>query len=200
MFFSRRNKDKFDAESDDDTCLIEMARVDESGFGLLYERYFQRIYNYCLRRVEQPEEAEDLTSLIFTRAWAGLDNFRGGSVAAWLFQIAHNSVANHLRGRKSLVSLEVAVTSGWTDLLAEPDEGTLDKLVRREERQEVAKLIAALPAQQRELLALSVAGKLTAREIGQVLGKSEGAVWMAFHRVVQRLRAEYMRQNQGEEV
>ena len=39
------------------------------------------------------------------------------------------------------------------------------------------------------LLALLVAGELTAREAGEVLGKSEAAVWMAFHRIVKRLRA-----------
>jgi DNA-directed RNA polymerase specialized sigma24 family protein len=48
------------------------------------------------------------------------------------------------------------------------------------------------------LLALRVAGELSAKDIGAVLGKSEGAVRVALHRVVQHLRAAYQ-QSEGEE-
>ena len=200
MFFSRRQVEP-DTPPQDDARLLERAKSNPADFALLYERYFARIYNYCLRRVDQPEEAEDVTSLVFTRAWAGLAGYRGGSVAAWFFQIAHHAVANHLRlrGRKPQISLEVAVTNGWTDNLIEPDDGILEKIVQLEERQQLAGLIAALPPEQRELLALSIAGGLTAKEVGQVVGKSEGAVWMALHRIVQRLRSEYQRQFLAEE-
>ncbi len=199
MFFTRRHQAEPDAPPLDDALLLERAKSNPADFALLYERYFSRIYSYCLRRVGQPEEAEDVTSLVFTRAWAGLAGYRGGSVAAWFFQIAHNAVANHLRGRKPQISLEVAIISGWTDNLIEPDDGILEKIVQLEERKQLAGLIAALPPEQRELLALSVAGGLTAKEVGHVLGKSEGAVWMALHRIVQRLRTEYQRQFLAEE-
>ena len=85
---------------------MEQARTELNAFSPLYEAYCQRIYAYCLRRTGQPEEAEDLTSLVFTRALTGLNGYRGGSVAAWLFQIAHNAVANHLRDRPARLSFE----------------------------------------------------------------------------------------------
>jgi RNA polymerase sigma-70 factor (ECF subfamily) len=64
-------------------------------------------------------------------------------------------------------------------------------LVRAEDRERVDRLIAALPEAQRELLALRVAGELSAKEIGAVLGKSEGAVRVALYRTMQQLRAAY---------
>src|SRR4051794_13309049 len=106
MFFKRRNQARVTNQN--------QASESEGGafdFDLLYEKYVERIYNYCLRRVGQTQEAEDLASVIFTRAWAGLSTYRGGSEAAWLFKIAHNTVANHLRARKPQVSLDVLVTS-----------------------------------------------------------------------------------------
>ncbi|HEX2916058.1 MAG TPA: RNA polymerase sigma factor [Chloroflexia bacterium] len=194
MFFKRRSNTGPDAQPDEDAHLLEQAKIDPACFGLLYERYFQRIYYYCLRRLSSPEEAEDVTSLVFTRAWAGIEGYRGGSVAAWFFQIAHNTVANHLRGKRPQLSLEGTGTGDWGDSLADPEEAVLERLVQHEKHKQVAELIAALPPEQRELLALSIAGGLTAKEVGQVLGKSEGAVWMAFHRIVKKLKAEYQRQ------
>lgn len=199
IFFPRRNKaEEPDSSFDEEAALLERAKNNPADFMPVYELYFSRIYSYCRYRLSQPEEAEDVTSLIFTRALAGLDTYRGGSVAAWLFKIAHNAVANHLRSRRPQVSLEVAVTSGWTDHLAAPGDETLEKLVQLEEREQLASLIATLPAEQRELLSLSIAGQLTAKEVGQVLGKSEGAIWTAFHRIVQRLKAEYRRQEEDD--
>ena len=183
MFFKRRKQPGLDNPYGEN-----LSEAGSPDFDLLYEKYVERIYNYCLRRVGQTQEAEDLASQVFTRAWANLSTYRGGSEAAWLFKIAHNTVANHLRARKPQVSLEVLVTTGGADFPAGSDEEMLDRLIRQENRAELAALIETLNPAQRELLALSVAGGLTAREVGEVLGKSEAAIWMAFHRIIQRLR------------
>lgn len=170
--------------ADEESRLIEQARTTPTAFGPLYEHYFARIYRYCTRRVQNAQEAEDLTSLIFTRALSNLRHYRGGSFAAWLFQIAHNAIANHRRDQRSQFSLEQAeqVSSG---------DSTLDDLIDLDEFQCVARLIATLSDDQRELLALRIAGELSAKEIGVVLGKSEGAVRVALHRIIQQLRTGY---------
>ena len=90
---------------------MQMAQRDPALFAPLYERYFQRVYAYCLRRVGNTragsaQEAEDLCSQVFTRALAGLKSYRGGIVAAWLFQIAHNVLANHYRGQQIALPLD----------------------------------------------------------------------------------------------
>lgn len=177
-------------ERDDEAQIIAQARYEPEEFGPLYERYFPRIYAYCLRRTGRPEEAEDLTSQVFTSALSGLNNYRGGSFVAWLFRIAHNATVNHLRKRKPQAGFDSALE------MAGPDQDTLEKLVEVEERQRVARLMAALPDEQRELLALRIAGGLSAREIGAVLGKSEGAVRVALHRIVQQLRSDYRQEEE----
>lgn len=184
MFFKRRK-----SAAPDNPIQAAPVEMEPLDFNLLYETYVERIYRYCLRRVGQAQEAEDLASQVFTRAWANLATYRGGSEAAWLFRIAHNTVANHLRAHKPQVSLEALVTTGGVDFPEGPEEEMLDRLIGQEDRAELAALVEKLKPDQRELLALLIAGELTAREAGEVLGKSEAAVWMAFHRIVKRLRA-----------
>ncbi len=178
---------------DDEARTLERAREDPTAFAPLYERYFPRIYAYCLRRTGTAEGAEDLTSFVFTRALTGLGSYRGGSVAAWLFRIARNAVANHRRDSRPQVPLASATIAPQP---SESGDQPLDRLVRAEERERVARLIAALPERERELLALKVAGGLSAKEIGAVLGKSEGAVRVALHRVIQGLRVAYGRDHE----
>lgn len=171
--------------------MLEEARTNPRAFAPVYEHHFPGIYRYCLRRVGSKEDAEDLASLVFTRALASLNAYRGGSVAAWLFQIAHNIVANYLRDRHPIVAFDDTGQQGWE--LVASDENTLDRLVEAEELARVATLIAKLPDDQRDLLALRIAGRLSAREIGQVVGKNEGAIRVALHRITQSLQAGYRR-------
>ncbi len=161
---------------------VARATSNPAAFKPIYDEFFPRIYRYCLRRIGSAQEAEDMTSLVFTRALAGLASYRGGSFAAWLFRIAHNVVVNHLRSRKFTLTLEEANQQPRRDEM-------LDHLVEAEEEQELSRLISELPDDSRELLTLRLAGGLSAKEIGQVVGKSEGAVRVAIHRTIQQLRA-----------
>ena len=166
--------------------MLLAARADLTQFAPLYERYFPRVYTYCLRRVEHAEAAEDLTSLIFTRALTHLHEYRGGSAAAWLFRIAHNAVANHYRDRRVHVSLEHSEMD-----VADENAAPGERMEQAEQQQAMRDLMTGLPDDQRELLALKLAGELTAEEIGAVLGKKAGAVRVELHRIIKRLRAQY---------
>lgn len=184
-----RESDAPDGQAHEEARLLLLARDEPTAFAPLYERYFPRIYTYCLRRVGSNEEAEDLTSLVFTRALTNIGSYRGGSVVAWLFRIAHNAVANHLRDRRPQLSLDTAAHPLSSNDLS-------DGLVRAEERRQLARLLAALPNEQREIVLLRLLGELTAKEIGAVIGKREGAVRVALHRIVRGLRAAYHQANE----
>lgn len=160
------------------------AQRDLQYFAPLYERYFPRIYAYCLRRVEHAQEAEDLASQIFTQAMSNLDQYRGGMVAAWLFRIAHNTVINHSR-RPQAVSLDdlPEIPIDWGD--------PADALIKTESHERLRQLVARLPTEQQDLLLLKVVGGLTAEQIGAVVGKSAGATRVALHRIIRQLRQMY---------
>lgn len=169
------------AQPADETAWLLAARVHPEAFAPIYERYVERIYAYCARRVSQ-EEAEDLTSLVFARALTSLHDFRGGSVGAWLFTIAHNVVVNHYRDRRSHVPLEKVLM---------PDEhpALLDQVIATDEHKTVRTLISRLPLREQDILLMKLVGELNASEIGALVGKSAGAVRIELHRIIERLRS-----------
>lgn len=180
------------APEPDELQIIRLARSDLSAFAPLYERYFPRIYAYCLRRVENRQDAEDLTSSIFMQAVANLHGFRGESFAAWLFQIAHNMVINQLRRQPAHFPLE----EDESTIPAKTPE-PIDRIIADEEHQLLKKLVATLTDEQRDLLALKMAGELTSNEIGTVLGKNPGAVRVELHRIIKQLREWYWQEEQA---
>jgi RNA polymerase sigma-70 factor (ECF subfamily) len=91
-----------DITVEDEAAIMCTARHDLRRFAPLYDVYFPRIYAYCQRRVATRQDAEDLTSQVFTRALNGIAGFWG---AAWLFCIARHAVANHYRGQRRLLRL-----------------------------------------------------------------------------------------------
>src|SRR4029434_4080470 len=87
--------------TEDDRLLIEAAQADPARFVDVYERYVDRVYVFVRSRAENRAVAEDITSQVFERALAGIVQFewRGLPVAAWLFRIASNTLADHWRER-----------------------------------------------------------------------------------------------------
>ena len=170
---------------EDDTALAARAKRDRAAFGVLYDRYVLAVYAYCRRRLPTPEAAEDATSLVFTKALAALPGYRedAPSFRSWLFAIAHNVVTDAFRAVRSERAL------GDADLDAASDRpGPEAAALMAEEERELRALLARLPADQTRLLELRLAG-LTDAEIAHVLGRSRGAVRVAQHRAIRRLRA-----------
>jgi RNA polymerase sigma-70 factor (ECF subfamily) len=175
---------KLASENLDEVRIMQAARSDLTQFAPLYDRYAPRIYSYCLRRVRNREEAEDLTSLVFTRALNALPDYRGGAVVTWLFRIAHNTVISHFRASRIHVAIEMI-----EDDLEADDADLADQIAHGERQQQVHAFIATLSDDQRELIALRIASGLTSLQAGEVIGKSAGAVRVEFHRVIKKLRA-----------
>lgn len=173
-----------EAQNEQEAVIMRAAQTDLNRFAPLYERYCARIYAYCLRRVGDEREAEDLTSLIFTRALQGINSYHGGMVSAWLFRIAHNVVANHHRARTRELPLEDAEA-------VRADGEPAERVTRDEETAAISRLVDDLPAAQRDLLALRLNAGLTSDQIGALLGKSAGAVRVELHRVIRHLRTRY---------
>src|SRR5690348_7351843 len=73
------------------------ARGDAASFTTLYRRHLRPVYSYLYARLGNMQEAEDVTSLTFERAWSSLKSYRQrstGSFRGWLFTIAHRALAD----------------------------------------------------------------------------------------------------------
>ncbi len=168
-----------------DDALVELARTDPEAFGELYQRHVKRVYNYIYYRVGAcTQDAEDLTARTFLQALSHLPRFRqqGAPISAWLLRIAHNLVANWHRDRKHNLSLP--------DTLESRDDSNHPTVVseKKEERAELLRAVAALPAERQQLLILRFVEEMRASDIAVVMGRSEGAVKALLHRTMTHLR------------
>lgn len=170
----------------DEAALIEAARSDPGSFGVLYERYVDRIYAYIYHRVGNAQDAEDLTARTFYRALGRLDTYedRGLPFSAWLFRIAHNLVANWHRDRskRRFLSLDRL----WSH---SNNSGSPEHVVEAEEKHDALwAAINRLPSDRRDLLIHKFSGRLSNGEIGELMDKSESAVKSLYFRTLSSLR------------
>ena len=164
-----------------DEALVALALHDRQAFGLLYDRYVDPVYRYCSGRLGSREEAEDATSLIFSRALAALPTHRGASFRSWLFAIAHNVVVNARRDASCQHPLAMAVDA------ADPGPRPEDLAETAERRRSVSEALALLPEEQRRVVELRMAG-LTGPEVAAALGRSHDSVRTTQRRALARLR------------
>jgi RNA polymerase sigma-70 factor (ECF subfamily) len=176
----------------DVNALTSAAQGDQEAFGLLYERYVGRIYNYIYYRTGNQHDAEDLTARVFFRALRHIENYndRGLPISAWLYRIAHNLVANWHRdnSRRKEVPLDEII------LVRQGGEHPEVLLLQNEEEESLLSVIRDLPPERQQLLILKFVEHLSNAEIGQIMGRSEGAVKSLYHRTLMSLRYEFDQQ------
>jgi RNA polymerase sigma-70 factor (ECF subfamily) len=171
---------------DSEAELIEQARLDPTAFGLLYDRYVQRVYRFVSSRVHESSLAEDITEDVFFSALKAMATYRytGASFSSWLYRIATNAVCSHYRRCRNELDLETL-----TDL-ADATESVLDAVVRRARSQRIWEAIGRLPSRQREAMTLKFSADLSTQDVGRIMGTSPGAIKLLIFRAVQELRRE----------
>ncbi len=159
-----------------EAALLAGAREDADALRALYRHYMPRVYAYVAYRAGSTQDTEDIVSETFLRVAANLRRFkyRGeGSFAAWLFRIANNQVNDHQRrrGRRGPdLPLEAAAE------VADGDPAPGDALQRRQEFEEMRRLVVTLPPQRQKVVLLRFFGGLRNREIAKVMRLDERTV------------------------
>ena len=175
-----------DTEFNEEDVLTRASQGDRDAFGLLYERYIDRIFNYVYYRTGNLHDAEDLTARVFQRAMNHIKNYtdRGVPFSAWLYRIAHNLVANWHRDRSRRQEIPI------NDVPVLPSKGDHPEknLVRSQEQDALLRYIRRLPAERQHLLILKFVENMSNAEIGAIMGRSEGAVKSLYHRTLLALR------------
>jgi RNA polymerase sigma-70 factor (ECF subfamily) len=129
-----------------------------------------------------------LTERVFFRALRHIGNYRdrGLPFSAWLYRIAHNLVANWHRdnSRRREIPLDEGLLSH------QRSEHPEHELLVSEERERLIRVIRCLPADRQQLLILKFVEHMSNAEIGQIMGRTEGAVKSLYHRTLLALREE----------
>ncbi len=167
--------------------LVEQAKTDPEAFGILYERYVNKIYTYIYYRTGNHHDAEDLTAKVFHQALSHIGRYKdkGHPFSAWLYRIAHNLVANWHRDQKKrrTVSLEDV------QLVSSKSSNPYHSTAKNEETSLLLQAINQLPPIRQQLLIMKFIDGLSNAEIGAILNRSEGAVKSLYHRTLVSLKA-----------
>ena len=164
--------------TDDDRLLIEAAQADPARFVEVYERYVDRIYAFVSRRADNRAAAEDITSHVFEQALRTIGGFdwRGVPVAAWLFRIASNALADYWR-QHARETHEPP-----------PDLPGTHELADLERRMALHKHVGDLPPLQQQVIRMRFIEEKSIREVASELARSEGAVKQLQLRALENLR------------
>jgi RNA polymerase sigma-70 factor (ECF subfamily) len=170
----------------DDQCLIDACRAGKTeAFGVLVNRYQDRLYPTLFRLTGCAEDALDLLQEAFLRAYQKLDRFHGeSSFYTWVYRIAVNLTLSHRRKRRH------ASNAGLPFDLPDPSgpDHPASALEIRERDARIQAALDALAPDYRAVVVMKEFDGLRYEEIGALLGVPVGTVRSRLHRARCELR------------
>lgn len=169
-----------------DEDLVHRAREgNPEAFDELVTRHHASAFRVALGILRDEDGAADVAQDAFLKAFRGLDRFRGeASFKTWLLTIAANEARGVLRkqGRRKEIRLEAAGP------VASKQETAEDALQNAQEAEQVRVLMEDLPEKQRQAVSLRIFEGLSFKEVGILIGSSEGSARVNYHHGIRRLR------------
>jgi len=176
-----------DEEIQHEFKILKRSKNDPKAFGELYEKYFDRIFNFIYRQTDDEDLTADLCSQTFLIALNNINRyeFRGVPFSAWLYKIASNEVRKHYRKQKhdKVFSLEEGKVR---ELLEQTDEGWDEELIPR-----LLKYLKDLPTEMLQVLELRFFEDKDFKEIAFILDITESGAKMRTYRAMDRLRKNF---------
>jgi RNA polymerase sigma-70 factor (ECF subfamily) len=170
-------------EREEDLATALAAR-DHAAWQQLFDDHHRRIFQFALLRTGDRADADDIASIVFTEAVRSIDSFRyrGAPVSAWLFRIARNEIADHLKRRASKPAHSLSDERVGASLAAQDTFGPGDAM------RDVSSALGKLKVEYRDVILLRFVHGLNVAETASAMEKSEGAVKVMQTRALQSLR------------
>ena len=152
----------------------------------LVERYYDEIYRFAYRQLNDKEDAMDLTQNIFLAAFRALPGFdlQKAAFRTWLYRIAANKAIDlHRRVQPVQLSLE--------DLDLPDTEDYAARIQDRALLEQIESYVSGLDPGLQAVFRLRLYGERTFPEIAAALGQTESAVKSQYHRLLQQIRKEF---------
>lgn len=146
-------------------------------FGLLVERYQQKIFGLCYKMLGHSQDGEDATQEIFIKAYNKLETFNStAKFSTWLYRVGVNTCYDYLRKRKDKRE-DVEL-----DRIEIKEDGPEEKFHQKERLLEIENAVKRLNKEQQVILNLHLFGELSYNDIAHVLKISPEAAKMRYYR------------------
>jgi RNA polymerase sigma-70 factor (ECF subfamily) len=172
-----------------DRVLVTRAQAgDRTAFDDLYLRYYRRLYRFCLRRLHDAHEAEDVAQEAFARAWRALPSFGGDRrFYPWLSVIASHLCTDVLRRRNR----STPVAEFHQSNVASTEDGGEELMLAAVDSEMVAKAFTRLSDRHQRILHLREGSGWSYQRIADHEGVGITAVETLLWRARQALKREF---------
>ncbi|MBL4642420.1 MAG: RNA polymerase sigma factor [Flavobacteriaceae bacterium] len=173
----------------DNAIMLKVKMGETFRLGLLYERYKKRLFGFFFQMNRDANLSEDLVQNVFIRILKYKHTYTEDSkFVTWIFQIARNTNYDNYRKEKKnrhqdIDEIEYSVTTSETiesEITKSENESTLQLALNQ------------LSAEKKELLMLSKFRELKYKEVGEIIGCSEGAARTKVHRALNELKEVFL--------
>ncbi|MBI2443855.1 MAG: sigma-70 family RNA polymerase sigma factor [Candidatus Magasanikbacteria bacterium] len=174
--------------SDQELLYQVKTAADPEAYAALYDKYIQQIYRFVFFKVSSREEAEDIASEVFLKAWQYFQEGKAiKSFSGLLYRIARNSIIDWYRKRagsqkiEALAARREAIEPGdggrwYAELHTSLDAGVIVNALKQ------------LKQEYQEVITLRYIDELSIEEIAEITGKRGLTVRVMIHRALKRLR------------
>lgn len=161
-------------------------RRDQTAFAELHHFFVRPIYRYLSARAYPSDLVEELAEEVFVAAFQSLPRLRASDehgVLAWLFQIARNKLADHLRQRYRAQTVALDAVAEIKD----PERGPAEIVAAAEDELAVRRALEQLTRDQREVVVCKYVLGYDNQRTGEIVGKNANAVNQLHHRALASL-------------
>jgi RNA polymerase sigma factor, sigma-70 family len=154
----------------------------------IYHEYKDQLRRYIQRRINHPQDAEDLLSCVFLKIHEHLHTYDSGkaSLSTWIYTITHNTVNDYLRKQYHSPIFDTE-EDALVDY-AEDDLPVLDKIIQKEQLESLGAALEYLPEREREIIILRFYYQYTSPQIAAMMGLSHENVRYLQHIAIGKLK------------
>src|SRR4029453_405184 len=159
-------------EPTDRALMLAVRDGDVERFGVLFDRYHQRLYEFFFRLGSTAASSEDLVQEVFLRMLKYRKTFRADSeFRGWMYHIARTVRIDRFKSQRE----ETPLNAGDTEDAPRPSPAPDGSIEARERSQLLEQALLRLPEDKRELLILARFQELKYEQIASLLNIEVGA-------------------------
>jgi RNA polymerase sigma-70 factor (ECF subfamily) len=176
----------------DKQTLSKLKSHDKEAFIEVYDDHVGEIYRFVYFKIGRKEEANDLTSMIFLKAWNHIQNNSledAKTLRALLYKVARNSIVDYYRetGNKLRVTASLDDEENRIEVVDE-GIGPQERMDREADLELIKSKLPLLKEEYREVIIMKFINDLTLEEIAEISGKNKGNVRVLLHRALSALK------------
>jgi RNA polymerase sigma-70 factor (ECF subfamily) len=164
-------------------------RKKKKEFEKIYEQNVDKIFRFAYLKVSSKDEAEDITSVVFTRFWEKIEKQEKHedkeikNPKAFLYTIARNMIIDHYRGRREEKDVDIEKVTIKDERINIEEEASV-----KHDIEQIKKAIDNINEDYQDVIIWYYINELTIPEIAELLNKPEANIRVLIHRAIESLK------------